>query len=142
MTPEDCQSMPFGPDLLKLDRLGIKYNILSSTEYGFWINRNKKAKKSWGTAVFAKNPITWLNTCEVCGKTSTPKKVHYRSGVSCWNYINMKEFSPTKDTLCMGCWNKLKPIVKRQNEAKEIKRLINKLLRESRKWQKSQTLAN
>lgn len=72
-------------------------NILADCENGVWINRNKVAKKSWGSAWFVENPVTKLRQCERCKNWSTPKKIQYRYCCG-FNY------------LCMGCWNKLKPV--------------------------------
>ena len=108
---------------------GKRFNILSHTENGFWANHNKVAVDSWSNAVFYENPVTTLRECEVCGKRSTPKKVQYR-------------YTLGFDYLCMGCWNKLRPLEARINEHREVNTLINKLNRERLKWLKSQTQDN
>jgi len=86
---------------------------------------------------------TPLNQCDLCGMWSTPKKIHYRGDVYGWDWDKGSEYlTPSKDVLCMGCWNKVKVISKRKREAKELKKLTNKLYREALRWQKSQTQAN
>lgn len=62
---------------------------------------------------------TPLYICEICKKMSTPKHVNYKYRLG-------------YDYLCMSCWNKLRPIEKKQEEVKEVKKLINKLKRTKR----------
>ena len=128
----------------RLERLNVEYNIVGETEDGYWYNFCKKGNMSWARAIYERNPFTELRTCDLCGKTSTPKKVQYRSLCIRWNVDDKKHDFETrgKDTLCMGCWNKVRIVVKRQNEVETNRRLINKLNRERLKWQKSQTQAN
>ena len=113
----------------RLIRLGRPVNFLSHTINGCWINTNKLATTSWGRAQFIESPVTILKTCDCCGKVSTPKKIQYHY---CMGF----------DDLCMSCWNKLKPLAKLNNEAREIKRLTNKLNRERLKCQKLQAQAS
>lgn len=75
--------------------------------------------------------FTPLNKCDICGKVSTPKKVNCRTDCYHWytntrydngyNYMNI---------LCMPCWNKVRSIMKKEEEAKEINSLYKKLKRE------------
>ena len=131
-------------DLDRLKRIGIHYNILRDDETGAWINTNKPGNKSWKRARFIKNPVTMLRECGVCGKISTPKKISYRSLCADWYMTNPYEepMQQEKDILCTGCWNKVRRIVARQREANELRLLNNRLIREYRKWQRSQTQAN
>ena len=125
-----------------------RLNILLHKENGFWANDNKVAVDSWARAEFYQYPSTTLKMCEVCGFSSTPKKVHYRSMIYGWNVdktINgtwLDYSQESKTTLCMKCWNKIRPIVKAEEEANKNQLLINKLNREMGKWQKSQQQAN
>ena len=125
------------------ERLGLTFNVVGEDEKGYWFNFNKKGNLSPKRAHYFENPVTILNTCFVCGKTSTPKKVQYRSKVHGWiddKTYNRKYWDHAM--LCMGCWNKVRPIEDRLWEAREIRRLTNKLNGEIKKWQKSQHLAN
>ncbi len=125
------------------NRLGVNFNQLVETENGYWFNFCKKGNHSFKRAEFWGNPVTMLNECALCGKKSTPKKVHCRNGVYGWNREHRKDFSfINKNTLCMGCWNKVRVVVKRKEQADEIRRLTGKLYREALKWQKSQPLAS
>jgi hypothetical protein len=86
---------------------------------------------------------TPLRNCELCEVLGTRKKVHWRTGVYGWDTnLNDKPESENarKAVLCMGCWNKVKPIAKAKKEALEIRYLTNKLYKEVLKCQKSQTL--
>lgn len=128
-----------------------------------WYNHNKTggpASKSWRRSHYFHMPVTWLRTCDLCGVMGTPKKIQYRSLCYDWHlrskqdykkeYGNLKGYFLStyrkgeggKNTLCMGCWNKVRVIVKAQNEAEDIDRLKNKLNRERLKWLKSQTQVN
>lgn len=120
-----------------LDRIGIKYKIQGEDEYGYWIGR------SLYHSHYFKNPTTSLNTCQVCGKVSTPKKVHCRNDVFRWNAESSSDFTTkNKDILCMGCWNKIRPLVSRQMSVNENRRMINKLNKRRLQCQKSQTQVN
>lgn len=91
---------------------------------------------------YVKNPVTPLYVCDVCGKRSTPKKIHIRSDVYGWNKSSYLSEEKSKGLLCTGCWNRVKAVVKKQREADEIRYLKDKLYREVLKWQKLQTQAN
>jgi hypothetical protein len=125
-------------------------NILDVMPHGTWVNSLKKGNLSNRRSMFLRNPVTLLNTCGTCGKTSTPRKISRRSGIAIWytqggnngRSISYAEYDPVLETLCMGCWNKVRAIVKKEYEAYEIKRLSNKLYREVRQWQKSQHQVN
>lgn len=117
-------------------------NLLREDEDGYWYNSCKEGNKSWKRAFFIENEKTILKTCDLCGKTSTPRKVTCRNDVFFWNF-DKKDFSTWADTtlknvLCVPCWNKIRAIFKREGDALEIKKLVNQLTREVKKWQKSQ----
>ena len=85
---------------------------------------------------------TPLFTCELCGKVSTPFKVHEREDVIGWDWGKKgAREQPSKTLLCTGCWNKVKPISKRREEACLNSKLINKAKREVAKCRKLQTVA-
>ena len=134
----------------RLDQLGRSYNLLSDNEEGFWINFCKKGNYSWKRAEYFEYPKTTLNTCDLCGKTSTPKRVHYRSDIWGWDVpcsksgrINWKIHEPgSKSCLCTGCWNKVKPLANKQDEIIETQRFINKLNKEQRACRRLQALEN
>ena len=124
----------------RLEMLGRSFNVLREDEKGYWLNHCKKGNLSWKRAYYFDNPVTWLNTCDVCRKTSTPKKVHARHNVYGWDWDRADKrcyLIESKYMLCMGCWNKVRPIVARERDAYEIQRLINQLTKEIRKCQKS-----
>ena len=130
-------------NLARLDRIGIEYNLLKEEVNGYWINTNKKGNLSWCRAFFNKNPVINLNTCQLCGKVSTPKKVQTRIDCWGWNRENKKDYSfKSKHMLCMSCWNKVKPIVNRKEESEELRLIINRLNRERLKCQKLQKVEN
>lgn len=120
------------------ERIGVTYNILRGQEDGFWVNTNKKGNMSWARAFFVANPVTKLVECKLCHKRSTPKKVSFRSDVVNWNNRHLKDWflHESKDVLCVGCWNKVRALEKRDAEAAELRLLVNKLHREIKKCQK------
>jgi hypothetical protein len=79
---------------------------------------------------FHKNPVADLRTCDICGKVGAAKRVCSRSDVYRWNVEDRNDYATaTKDMLCMGCWNKVRAIVRKEDEADECRRLLNKLTR-------------
>lgn len=73
---------------------------------------------------------TPINCCDVCGTLVPPKKVCDRSGVWGWNFDGPKDYkSKSKSMLCMGCWNKIRPLHKKAIEVDELRTLINRLNR-------------
>lgn len=67
---------------------------------------------------------TPLRTCGRCGKVGVPKKVQYRS---------LCHQGGSSGMLCMGCWNVIRPIVKKQVDSNFIRWAIGKIQREARK---------
>lgn len=111
-------------------------NILAEYVNGFWINYNKQGNHSFKRARFYSYPRTELIECELCGKKSTPKKVHYRSDVANWND------DTNKGVLCAGCWNKVRPIVRKEREYFELRAITSRLYRETLKCQQSKRQAS
>lgn len=115
------------------ERLGYKYFKHGENENGYYYAPTKNKRH----AHFFKNPVTILNTCDVCGLKSTPKRVNVKSDVYGWNFKDSKTLSvKSKDCLCIRCWNKIRTLTLKEYESVEIKRLTNKLLKEARKCQK------
>lgn len=147
---------------IRLAAYGIPCTIVRNTVYGAYVStaRTKKTleihKKLAGLyddnekpcyidrkLMFEEHPRTTLITCDVCGKTSTPKKVQERTDCWGWNIANPNKdhVTPSKHTLCMGCWNKVRPLVRKAELYRETKSLINKLNKEQRQWRKSNQAA-
>lgn len=73
---------------------------------------------------------TPLHTCDLCGKTSTPKKVYLRYDVWDWNKEGKNDFDTKgKNMLCTGCWNKIRKFHIPKLEIEETQKLIRKILR-------------
>lgn len=88
-------------------------------------------------------PVTWLACCDICGAHKTKgRPVIGRLDCFGWNRPNFgwdfsrfhkKEYSPScmegrsKHLLCVPCWNKVKPLVKKAALYHENRSLINKL---------------
>jgi len=109
----------FRDPILKVER--IELDRLYEIEHLFdEFKHNKPASK---------RSVTWLNACQLCGKYGVPTKVTWRGGIYQWARMSKNEYCRSKDILCMGCWNKVKPLAKIKDEAEENKTLINKLKR-------------
>lgn len=95
---------------------------------------------------YGKYPKGSNNICGVCNKKGSNSNINTKWGLYGWNkdnrYSGCHHEAIKKSTLCVSCWNKLKAIQKKEEEAREIKRLSNKLNRERLKWLKSQTQVN
>lgn len=73
---------------------------------------------------FIENPRTKLKQCEICGHRSTPKKIFERRR----GWLSREDdFEP--GILCMGCWNKVRPLDRVKDNVRENMYLINKLKR-------------
>mgnify|MGYP000875619341 FL=1 len=96
--------------------------------------------------LYDKYPKGWLNECGVCGVIGSFKLINFKSNLYGWSedsFLDGCHYEKTlKANMCISCWNKLKPIQKKEIEVREIKSLTNKLNRERLKWLKSQTLDN
>jgi hypothetical protein len=97
-----------------------------------WVWRPLRKKDGTLSRIFGteeKQPAyTPLFTCELCGKISTPKNVYYRVDIYCWNWTHDKDFGTKSiSTLCQGCYNKVKAIVRKEKQANECKRLMRKV---------------
>ena len=125
----------------RLAQYGRTFTVVRETEDGFYVNYNG-SKKHTSRTCFIQFPSTALVECELCHKIGVPKKIHDRNDVYGWTRDgrNDNTFEP-KTCLCMSCWNKVKALVKRQDETNEIKRLISKLTREELKCRKLKQLA-
>lgn len=88
--------------------------------------------------------FTPLQQCGMCGKVSTPKKIHSRHIPSIYNhrwYIvttskeEVKEakwtgWSSARHVLCMGCWNKAIRLMNKENALTENIKLLKQLTTE------------
>lgn len=67
---------------------------------------------------------TPLRACQLCGLLGTPKRVQYRS--------RCHAITDGRAVLCMGCWNRIRPLAALQSAIGELQSLQRKLLREAR----------
>lgn len=111
-------------------RLGITPKIREYTDGGCWYGERRNALR------YSANPVTELRKCDLCGKVSTPKKVQHRPLVWRWDK-HKNDYSDSKSTLCMGCWNKTRRLVERQEKLDELIKLQRKILREVAKHGKN-----
>lgn len=85
--------------------------------------------------------FTPLLTCQLCGFFSTPRNVRDRD--DCYQYdhrpdhqrdqlrfnYEMKVGNWGTPTLCTGCWNKVRAIIRRVDELRDLHTLVRKLQR-------------
>ena len=103
-----------------------------------WVFRKRKDGTTGRRMEMVIYHYTPLNTCELCGKTSTPKNVHYRSDVHGWAREHKNDFeTPALATLCTGCWNKARAVAKKIRAAEECNKLFNNLTRSIRDERRS-----
>lgn len=69
-------------------------------------------------------PLTMLRACQLCGFTSTPRKVQPRNAAASFELT--EGLTPV---LCMACWNRLRVLVKAQDMVNAARRAANKLRR-------------
>lgn len=70
--------------------------------------------------------FTPLFTCETCKVAGSPRKVCDRSDV--WGWYG--EYDPDLGkltTLCVSCWNKVKPIRRMENKLKVFEKLLRQV---------------
>jgi hypothetical protein len=90
------------------------------------LKKNGQPGKQLDMRLIAYTP---LHTCDLCGKTSTPKKVHERNDVWGWNHTSKYDATKSKSLLCTGCWNKIRKFHIPKREIEETQKLIRKILR-------------
>jgi hypothetical protein len=111
------------PEFRHDERHGKRYHYV--VEWRRKILANGKPGNKWFQIPV---PYTPLNECDICGKKSTPKKVHLRTGIYGWNRKSTDDFATqSKGVLCMGCWNKVRVLCKREQEAHDVRAFINQL---------------
>jgi len=112
----------------KLKEMRIKY--IRYAENGFWAGSRKNAM------YFYINPITEIRRCELCGKISTPKKIQSRSDIFHWDSERKDYTKKNKSMLCMGCYNKIKPLVYKKRDIDDLIKLQKAIIRKVRKHEK------
>lgn len=80
---------------------------------------------------------TPIRYCELCGKFGPPRKVCIRDDVYGWNRLGPDDYTTeSKSMLCTGCWNKVRPLCRKEEEVRKLRVLINKMLRTTGNEQK------
>ena len=89
-------------------------------------------------------PYTEINVCEVCGKIGTPRRVTIRNDVWGWNRESKEDYvtEPKMGMLCVGCWNRVRTLVYREDKIDEIRSFIKKLERTIANERKQQNQNN
>ena len=95
-----------------LTRVKRVYTIVGQIQNACFINMNKSTKFTSRSNV-EYNPVTYLNECDDCGFTSTPRRVNYKYRISGY--------------FCMGCSNKRHRIYRLECDALETRKITNKL---------------
>ena len=140
-----------------------KTTLLDDYENGCFIQvarrqtHHSRKPDEYSDTYFIHNPFSKLNLCDLCGKHGTARRVRYRDDVYDWNLMHdypiyARKGDPRlaeyfgqgggKNILCTSCWNKVKPLHKREKEAEELRGLIKTFQKEIKSWQKSQQQAS
>lgn len=117
------------------DRLHNEFNreLAYQTEDGFFAARvNKDGSFRRNDLLYEqKNPVCELRACQLCGLLGSKRMVSVRNDCYGWNREHNEDWSfPHKDMLCCGCWNKARSLKKRQQDHDDVRRLVNKTLKE------------
>ncbi len=104
------------------------------------LKSGKLSKKCYSVWI----PYTLINVCEVCGKLGPPRRVTIRNDVWGWNRLSNKDYvtEPKRGMLCVGCWNRVRPLVYREDKLDEIRSFIKKLERTIANERKQQNQDN
>lgn len=141
------ESIEAGRHILWDDERGYMYTMSSTAKQTFdrMLKRLPELKTveeqdaEWNKAYpkrpcYHENPVTWLQTCGICGWVSTPKNVTYRSDVHKW-YLPFgvdDGYDSSKEVLCVGCWNKARAISKMKEGLRDVKKTTYRLKEERR----------
>jgi hypothetical protein len=102
------------------------------TDYVPRIKKDGKPGIKCDTVYVKYSPIY---TCDVCGKTGGHHSVRRRDAIYGWNFEKDQwRYDPvkSKSTLCTGCWNKARAVVRRRDEAEALQYSIKQLKKEIR----------
>lgn len=86
----------------------------------------------WCCSSCGSHPVTLVACCDICGVIGEdkPTRVHYRSDVYSWNRDGPHDYTTTpKNTLCVGCRNKARSILRQKRELDECRLLVTRLRR-------------
>jgi len=117
-------------------RCDMTYALYLEHKYGEDIDYFDEGMLLGDLNVVVLNPVRPVYQCDLCGVMNS--RVDQRWSAQCWNhgekckstsYLGAwcKSETPSKHKLCVGCWNKIKPIVRMRDEYFQTRTLINKL---------------
>lgn len=95
----------------------------------YYAQRIKKDGKP-GAWIEHRAKITRLLVCDICGLLGPLKKITYRSDCNGWNLSKDDWTTPSKDTLCVPCWNKVRALQNKERAILSTTRFINKVRKE------------
>jgi len=80
-----------------------------------------------------------IRYCDLCDKKGNQSTIYVRNDVYGWEFDGRNDYiGKSKTCLCMACWNKVRAIVNKENEADECRKLLNKLTRSISNERKNQ----
>lgn len=97
-------------------------NACYKTMFWYGLSTLKSGKPGRRVITFSA-PFSPIYVCEFCGFRSGSRRVQLRDT---WTREH-----PSAE-LCMACWNRVRPHVKRMREADECRRLVNRYIRKIR----------
>ena len=76
--------------------------------------------------------------CQLCGKEGTSHSIRPRSDIWGWNRKDTDDYmTESKSTLCMSCWNKVRALVKREDQIRECTSLLKQIEKERKNGRKN-----
>lgn len=100
----------------------IPVNILKEDERGIWLNHNKLATGSWKRADRWLYPVTWLSSCDQCGRLRTPRNIRWNS----WVWRNFGDHVDIR-YVCVSCWNKNYALEKKILAIYDLEKLVKQV---------------
>lgn len=89
-------------------------------------------KKGLGCTRWACYPYTPLRSCDNCGRVGNAKQIKARN--DCFDL----QYNTACCTMCMACWNRLRPVIHGLKKLRECQSLVNKIRRLARERARAQ----
>lgn len=105
-------------------------SLFSRAKWGTKLSAPTRTIRFWTDDGMCGDCLRFRRCC-LCGKEGTATTIYTRTGIGGWDLESRIEIytKKTKDCICMACWNKVRAIVRKQDEADECRRFLKKLAR-------------
>lgn len=113
--------------------------LFGRAKLGQWIAQPPRTNGSWLDKSGMCEECLRVRHCDLCGKEGTTSTIYERNDVWGWNRDGRDDYTTeSKSALCTSCWNKVRAIVRKQDEADECRRLLSQLTRSISNERKNQ----